>query len=122
MGTKAELPLQLRKTSPQTNVDLSPLLSVEATGVCIAIGNTEMLLAAVYKSPQRLWSDIDITKPLGPRNKSVLASAKHPAWKSQVSNPSGLKLSELFVSSTSEISAPQCSTLYTPNGRGNVPY
>jgi hypothetical protein len=45
-----------------TCVDLPPLLSVEATGVCIPIRNTEMFLEAVYKSPQRLWSDTDITE------------------------------------------------------------
>jgi hypothetical protein len=47
-----------------------------------------MLLAAVYKSPQRLWSDTDITELLGFRNKSMLAgdmNAKHP-----VMNPLGL--------------------------------
>jgi hypothetical protein len=35
--------------------DLPPLVSVEATGVCIPIGNSEVLLAAVYKSPGRAW-------------------------------------------------------------------
>jgi hypothetical protein len=30
------------------SVDLPPLLSVEATWVCIPIGNTEMFLVAVY--------------------------------------------------------------------------
>jgi exonuclease III len=38
-----------------TCVDLLSLLSAEATGVCMLTGNTEMFLAAVYKSPQRLW-------------------------------------------------------------------
>jgi hypothetical protein len=33
-----------------TYADLPPLLSVEAMGVCILIGHTEMLLASVYKS------------------------------------------------------------------------
>jgi hypothetical protein len=36
---------------PHTCVDLPPLLSVEATGICVAIRNTEMFLAALYKSP-----------------------------------------------------------------------
>jgi hypothetical protein len=47
-GTKAALPLQLKKES------LLPLLSVQATGVCIPAGNTEMLPAAVYKSLQSM--------------------------------------------------------------------
>jgi hypothetical protein len=39
-GTKAELPLQLRKAS-LTHASTYPLLlSVEVTGVCIPIGNT----------------------------------------------------------------------------------
>jgi hypothetical protein len=57
-GKKAELPLSVKR-------GIIPLLSVEATGVCIPIGNTEMLLAALYKPPQRLWSDKDITKLFG---------------------------------------------------------
>jgi hypothetical protein len=35
------------KDIPHTCVDLLLLLSVEATGFCISIGNTEMFLAAV---------------------------------------------------------------------------
>jgi hypothetical protein len=99
------------------------LLSVEATGVCIPIGNTEMLLAAVYKSLQRLWTDTDITELLGFRNKSMLAgdlNAKHPVWNIQVSNLSGLKLLELFFSSNLEVSAPQSSMHYTSDGRDVV--
>jgi hypothetical protein len=53
--------IAVKKGIPHTCVDLPPLLSVEVTGICIPIGNTEMFLAAVYKSLQRLWSDTDIT-------------------------------------------------------------
>jgi hypothetical protein len=42
--------IAVRKGIPHNHVDLNPLLSVEATGVCIPVGN-EVLLAAVYKSP-----------------------------------------------------------------------
>jgi hypothetical protein len=42
---------------PHTCADLPPLLSAEATGACIPIGNTEIFLAYLYKSLQRLWSD-----------------------------------------------------------------
>jgi hypothetical protein len=68
----------------------------------ILIGNTEMLLAAAYKSLQCLWINTDITELLGFRKKSILAgdvNAKHPVWNSKISNPSGLKLLELYVSS-----------------------
>jgi hypothetical protein len=62
------------------HVDLPPFVSVEATGVCIPIGNSEVLLAAVYKSPGRVWSDADTTKVVSFKRKSVLAgdlNAKH---------------------------------------------
>jgi hypothetical protein len=79
---------------------LLPLLSVEATGVCIPIGHTEMLLASVYKSPLRAWRDADTTELINFRTKSILAgdlNAKHPVWNSKVSNPSGLKLLDLRI-------------------------
>jgi hypothetical protein len=122
-GHKGGTAVAVEKGIPHRCADLPPLLSIEATGVGIPIGNTEMLLAAVYKTPQRLWSDTDITQLLGFRNKSMLAgdlNPKHPVWNSQVTNPSGWKLLELFVSSNFEISAPQCSMHYTPDGRGDV--
>jgi hypothetical protein len=82
-----------------------------------------MFRAAVYKSPQRLCSDTDITELLGFRNKFILAgdlNAKHPLWNSTVSTPSGLKFLELFVNYNFDISAPQRSTHYTPDGRDDV--
>jgi hypothetical protein len=59
------------KGIPHIHVDLPPLVSVEATGVCTPIGNTEVLLAAVYKSPGRAWTDADITEILSFRRKSI---------------------------------------------------
>jgi hypothetical protein len=50
----------VKKGIPHTCVDLSPLLSAEATGISIPIGDIQMFIAAVYKSPQGLWSDTDI--------------------------------------------------------------
>jgi hypothetical protein len=67
--------------------------------------------------------DIEVTELLGFRNKFILAGdlhAKHPIWNGQVSDSSGLKLLELFVSSNFEISTPQCPTHYTPDGRADV--
>jgi hypothetical protein len=55
--------IAVKKDIPHTCDDLPPVLSVEATWVCISTEITEMLLAAVYKSPQRLWSDTDIIEP-----------------------------------------------------------
>jgi hypothetical protein len=79
---------------------------------------TEILLAAVYKSPGRTWSDADIAELL-----CILAgdlNAKHPPWNSAVSNPSGEKLLQLFQTHDFEISAPQCPTHYSPVGNGDV--
>jgi hypothetical protein len=76
-------------------MDLPPLVSIEATGICIPIANCEVLLAVVYKSQNHTWCDTDISELLGFRNKLILAddlNAKHPFWNSAVSNPSGEKL------------------------------
>jgi hypothetical protein len=72
-----------------------------------------MLLASVYKSALRAWRDADITELLNLRTKSILAgnlNAKHLVWNSKVSNPSGLKLLDLFVNCNFEISAPPLSS------------
>jgi hypothetical protein len=62
---KAELPLQLEKAFPITMyVDMPPLVSIEATGVCISIGNSEVLLAAIYKSPGHVLNAADIIELL----------------------------------------------------------
>jgi hypothetical protein len=122
-GRKGGTAAALRKGIPHNHIDLPPLVSVEATGVCIPIGNIEILLAAVYKSPGRAWSDTDITELLSFRPKSILAGdlkAKTPFWNSTLSNPSGDKLLHLFDVNDFEISAPQCPTYYSPRGNCDV--
>jgi hypothetical protein len=107
---KAELPLQSEKASP--TVDRPSLISVEATGISIPIGNREILLVAVYKSPGRSCSDADIAELLSLRHKCILAgdlNAKHPSCNSAVSNPSGEKLLQLFDAAH-----------YSPVGNGDV--
>jgi hypothetical protein len=84
MDIKAELPLQLKKEILHIR-NLPPPLSVQATGVCKPIGNTEMLLAAAHKSQQIrvVWSDTDIAELLHCRKKTFLAgdlNRKHPVW------------------------------------------
>jgi hypothetical protein len=119
---KAELPL-VRKGIPHKHGDLPLLVSVEATAVCIPIDNREILLAAVYKSSGRTYSDADIDQLLSLGHKCILASdpnAIHPSWKSAVSNPSGEKLLQLIDASYFEISAPQCPTHYSLMGNGDV--
>jgi hypothetical protein len=78
-GIRAEMPLQSKRAS-HILVDLPPL-SVEAMGICIPIGHTEMLLACVYKPPLQLWQDAVITELFNLRMKSILAgdlNAKKP--------------------------------------------
>jgi hypothetical protein len=52
-GGKGGTIVAVRKGISHSHVDLPPLILVEATGVSIPTGNTEILLAAVYKSPGR---------------------------------------------------------------------
>jgi endonuclease/exonuclease/phosphatase (EEP) superfamily protein YafD len=47
-------------------------------------------------------------------------NAKHSVLNSNVSNPSGLKLLDLFVNCNFEISASQHPTHFVPDGRGDV--
>jgi hypothetical protein len=97
---------------------LPPLVSIEATGVCIPTGNSEILLAAVYKSSGRAWTDADIIELLSFRRKAILAdlNAKHPFWNSAVSNPSVEKVLKLFDVNEFEISPPQYPTHCSPAG------
>jgi hypothetical protein len=50
----------VRKGIPYNQVHLVPLVSEEATGVCIPIDNNETLLTAVYECPDRAWINTDI--------------------------------------------------------------
>jgi hypothetical protein len=123
LAAKGGTAIAVRKGVPHSYVDLPPLILKEATGVSIPVGNKEILLAALYKSPSRDWSDTDIDKFLSLRNKAVLAgdlNAKHPAWNSQITNMAGVRLLNLQDRSDFQISAPRHSTHYTPLGNGDV--
>jgi exonuclease III len=77
----------VRKGISHKHVDLPPFISVEATKVCIPISNRGILLAAVYKSPGRTWSDANIAELLSLRHKYILPGdfiAKHTSWNSAV--------------------------------------
>jgi hypothetical protein len=122
-GRKGGTAVAVRKGMPHNHVDLPRLVSVEATGVCIPVGNNEVLLTAVYKSPGRAWNDADITELLSFKSKTILArdlNAKNPFRNSAASNPSGDKLLQLFDVNEFEISAPQCPTHYSLCGNGDV--
>jgi hypothetical protein len=101
--------LAVKKGIPHNHVDLPPLVSKQATGVCISIGNSEVLRAAIYKFPSRAWFDTDIAELLNFRRKYILVgdpNAKNPFWKSTVSNPSVERLLSLFDANQFEISVP----------------
>jgi hypothetical protein len=112
---KGRTAVAVRKGIPHNHVDLPPLVSVEATGVCIPDGNSEIVLASVYKSPGRAVL-------LSFRRKSILAgdlNNKHPFWNSIVSNLSGVKILNLLHINKFEISA-QYPTHYSPTGISDV--
>jgi hypothetical protein len=113
----------VRKGIPHNHADLPLLVSTEATGVCILVGNSEVLLAAVYKLSGNAWSDVDITELLSFRHKLLLAgdlNDKYPFCNDVVSNSSGLKLLNLLDKNMFETSAPRCPTHYSPAGNGDV--
>jgi hypothetical protein len=112
----------VKKGIPYNHVDLG-LTSVEATRVGLPIGNCEVLLAAVCKSPVHAWNDADITELLSFRQKALLAgdlNFKHPFWNSLIFNPSGVKLLNLLHINEFQISAPQYSNHCCPSGNGDV--
>jgi hypothetical protein len=50
LGAKGGSAVSVKKGVPYSYVDLPTLISIEATGVRITVGNKELLLAAVYRS------------------------------------------------------------------------
>jgi exonuclease III len=59
-GRKGGTAIVVTKSIPHNHVELPLLVSEEATGVCIPVGNDVVLLAVVYKSPGRPWNNMDI--------------------------------------------------------------
>jgi hypothetical protein len=113
----------VKKGIPHNHVHLPTFVTIEATGVCIPIGNNGVPLSAVYKSPAHAWNDTGNTELLSFRFKLILAgdlNAKHLFWNNVVSNPSGSKLLNLLHIHELEISAPQCPTHYSPAGNSDV--
>jgi hypothetical protein len=113
----------VRKVIPHSHVDLPPFVSGETTRVCIATGNSKVMLAIVYKSPGRDWFEADISELLRFRGKYILAgdlNAERPSWNSAGLNPSGKKLVDLFDLNEFKISAPECPTHYSPAENGDV--
>jgi hypothetical protein len=123
LGRKGGTVVAVRKGIPHNLVDLPPHVSIEATGVCIPMGSSEMLLAAICKSPGHAWNDADFTEFSSFRRKLLLAgnmNAKYPFWNSVVSKLSGVKLLNLLHINDLEISAPKCPTRYCPARNGDM--
>jgi hypothetical protein len=76
LARKGGTAVAVRKDILHYHVDLPPLVSVEATRVCIPLGHSEILLAAVYKSPGRAWNNADITELLSFGQKYRLSTSK----------------------------------------------
>jgi hypothetical protein len=114
----------IRKGISYNHVDLPPLISIKATGVCILTSKSEVLLSAVYRSPDIAWNDVDVFELLSCRySKSLLAgdlNDEHPFLSSVVSSPLGMKLQNLLHINEFDISAPQCPTDYCPARNGGV--
>jgi hypothetical protein len=61
--TKGGTATTVRKGIPHTDVHLPTLISEEATGDCIPIGNNEVLMQLLI-SPGHAWADTGITELL----------------------------------------------------------
>jgi hypothetical protein len=89
LGRKGGTALAVRKGIPHSHIDLPPLISVDATAVCIPIGNKFCLQLFIN------LRDVPEVMQTSLRHKCILAcdlNAKHLSWNSAVSNPSGEKL------------------------------
>jgi hypothetical protein len=58
-GLKGGTAIAVGKGILHTHVAPLPV-SIKATEICVSIGNKEILLAAVYKTPGPTWSDADV--------------------------------------------------------------
>jgi hypothetical protein len=112
-GRKGRTATAIRKGIPHNHADITLLVSIKANGACIPNGSSEVLLAAVYKSPGHAWNDVDIIVLLSFRHKLLLEDPdpKHPFRNSIVSNPSSVKLLNLLHINQFKISAPKCVQL-----------
>jgi hypothetical protein len=61
-GRKGGTAVAVKEGIPQNLEDLPLLVSVEATGVFIPIGNSEVLLVALHEYPERAWNRADVTE------------------------------------------------------------
>jgi hypothetical protein len=68
-GRKGGTAVGIKKDIPHIHVDLPSLVSIKATGVCIPICSSEVLLSVVYKSPGHAWNNTAITELLSFRHK-----------------------------------------------------
>jgi len=63
----------VRKGISHHHSDLPPIVLIGATRICVPVGNSEVLIAAVHKPPGRACSDANVIDLLSLRTKSLLA-------------------------------------------------
>jgi hypothetical protein len=122
-GAKAGNAVAVRKGVRYNYVDLPPLISILATGFCTTRDKKEILVAVVYKSLIKDWSDTDVNDLLILRNKTVLMgdlNSKDPVWNSQISIKLVTNLLNLQDKTDFHISAPRYQTQYIPSGNGDM--
>jgi hypothetical protein len=114
-GRKCGTGVAVRKDTSHNHVDLPPLVWIESTGVCIPIGNSEVLLSAVYKSPGHACNDADINELLCFRH--TVSRYWHEIWMlnthfgiTQFPTLRGAKPLNLLDINEFQISAPQYLT------------
>jgi hypothetical protein len=61
-GRKGGTAVAMRKGIPHKHIVPALFVSIEATGVCIPIGNSEVLFAEICKSPGHAWNDTEFTE------------------------------------------------------------
>jgi hypothetical protein len=100
--------------------------SITNTSIHIRLGNSEMRLVAVYKSPRTLLQTSDLDALLSPNIDTIIAgdlNSKNTSWNSHVTNTSGRTLqSYLDLRLDTSVAAPTSPTHYpdNPNHRPDV--
>lgn len=99
--------------------------SINNTTIHINIGNSELRLSAVYKSPKTKIQTIDIDELLNTQANTIIAgdlNAKHHSWNSRIINKAGRLSDYLDTRNDTTVAAPTSSTHYpsNPNHRPDV--
>jgi len=94
------------------------------TSVHIHLGNQELRLVAVYKSPSTSLQTTDLDALLNTTFNTIIAgdlNAKHLSWNSRVNNPTGHKLSHYLDDKLEITVAFSTSSTHYPNNPNHLP-